>query len=264
MIVISTILSGDNKNHAKAYWYVCEKTDECPLFKKGKCACFRYILGRDLVCPNAGFRFATGPTKRAGSHSAWVSEMKTTLKAEAEAFNQKLSEVAGYIFCPMPHLTTLSGNDVNGVISEHFIRVEDFTADKVEEIVQHKPRAFFNNAVIKDYPEKEVPKFISQLREEFPDIYEEWKAKYPDSAKQFENMTMAGRTAYISTLPDGYIGKGFHKEGDCLVNEEYKSVLFDGGFNSKQPLYVKVKIEDDMTVKVTEKTVTDEATKYVD
>jgi len=264
MVTISWIISENRHKRAMACWYTCEKTDECPLFKDGKCACFRYIIGSNLKCPNAVYHVEIGPTKRAKSHYDWIAERKTRLQPNAKEFNQKIAETADHIFVPMAHLDTMSGQQVEGVVNEHFFCKDDFNAETVERIVRHRPHTLFDNTVIRSYVDKEIPKFLLQLKDIFPDIYEEWKAKYPESAEKYTEMSSVGRTAYISTLPDGCKVGCFVKNGDRLETDSYKDVLGGIRFGSNRPLTLSVNIEDDMTVKVTEQMLIDENVRYVD
>ena len=235
----------------KVLWYTCEKTDECPLYQKGKCACFNFPLG-SFHCPNSSVSSSTGPTKRAKSCDSWIADMKNRIQKTAETEDKKLSKVAGYYFLPMPFLDTIAGK-LDGVVNNHFVADDEFDADFIQRVVTFRPRTFFENQVIKDYRDKHVPIFIQQLKEEFPELYFQWSKKYPEEANQFEELSPVGRTVYISSLPDECIIKDksgtFTKKGDKLICEEY-SVTF-GSFGARK-MYVEIEIKPDMKTVVKE------------
>lgn len=241
-------------------YVTCDKTDECPLYADGKCACYRYLIGMNLTCPNGTWHRLTGPTPRAKSFWDFAANAKKYAPT-VEEYKAKLCHVADYVYVPLAYLDM--GSRLENVVNGHFIRTEEFDADMVEALVRHNPLDFFGTH-IRDYTRTELPKFIQQLKEEMPELYGEWAAKYPKSADLFREVSPIGRTAYISTLPDGCRVGQFVKKGNILMTDGLKSSLFVGNFGSKKPLRVTVEIEPDMTIKVTENVITDENTKFVD
>lgn len=241
----------------------CKKTDNCPLYAEGKCACWRYLIGRNLTCPNAEWHRKEGYTKRSSKFYDFVDEVNNNYKPTAIEYKDKISVVADYVFLPINYLTGCM-NKLDDVVNDHFVPIDKFNADFVEKIIKFSPRSWFNQVPIMEYNKKELPVFVQQLKEEMPLIYGKWVHKYPETAEKYKNLSSIGRTAYVNTLPDGSLGNGWYKKGDELYNIAYKNILFDGSFNSRRELEVRVGLEPDMTIKVTDKILTDENTKYVD
>ena len=263
MVTLSYFIIPIKQNKkAEVEYYTCNKTNECPLYSKGKCACFRYLLGSNQECPNAEYHHEIGPTKRAQSYNNWVTSAKYLYSSTAKEYKEKIALVADYIFIPISYLESYwTSAKVNGVINKYFFKLENFDSKKIQEIVTYKPRNLYGD-IVDNYEERN--KFILQLKEVCPDLYTQWVKDFPDTAKNFINLSNIGRTAYIYSLPDGYIDRGFIKEGNYLINTELRDSLFRGKFGSELPLNIKIEINKDMTVKITDKNTTDKNTVFVD
>lgn len=257
-----TYVSGNQR--PKVIYWECDETGSCPLYLSGKCACKEYIFG-SLRCPTAKKGFMIGPTKRAKSFADWVDRMREKYKRNAEGFDSKIAETAEYIFLPIPWLTSAENKIGDEIENEHFIKKELFTADYIEKIAKFRPRPWFGYDIIKDYPDKELPKFLQQLSEEFPELYRKWAEKYPETASKYENPSPIGRTAYVATLPDGCVIKDtkgtFVKEGEFLVCSDYRSVFLPFGAKTSE---CRIRITENMAVKIAEGMSVDKNTKYID
>lgn len=245
----------------------CDKTEQCPLYARGRCACYRYLLGTNQTCPNGRWHRKEGYTPRAKKFYDFAVEIEKNYKQTAEEFNDKIAIVADYIYIPLPFLSgtrdDFKGVEDGRIINKNFVKISAFNEDLIEELVKFVPYTWFDYAPIKSYREKEIPIFIQQLKEEIPDIYNKWAEKYPETAKQFKDVSPVGRTAYVSTLPDGCKFEGWTKDGDCITNTSYRG-MFGGKFKSRKPLEIRVKINDDMVVEVSDNMKVNTDTKYVD
>lgn len=270
MITVSYKNTKPSGNHKQWVEYVtCEKTEQCPLYKEnGKCACFRYLIGANQVCPNGEWNRLEGYTNRSKKgYVDFIIKAEKDYKPTATEFKDKLCLVADYIYLPLPYLTgcrnEFKGVEDGRVVNKRFVKIEDFNVDFIEELVKFVPYAWFGGAIT-DYQNEHIPKFLQQFKEEMPALYEIWAKKYPDTASKFKDVSPVGRTAYISTMPDGKIC-GWVKSGNTLTNDNFRDTFFfKGSFGSKKPLKVSVEITDDMVTEVTESMVVDENTKYVD
>ena len=266
MITVSewntTHVSGKTKQWAE--YVTCDKTEECPLYKEGKCACARRIIGRNLTCPNGKWNYLKGYTSRsAKGYYKFATTVEENYKPTAKSQKEKIATVAGYVYIPVSFLTG-ARNEFDGVTNDRFFPIDEFNEDLVERLVKFTPMTWFDYAPISKYKEVELPKFMKQLKEEMPDLYKKWEKKYPDSALKFKDLSNVGRTAYISTMLDGAICNGWVKDGSCLKNDKLKDYFFSGKFNSKQDLVVQVKIAPDMVAKVDSDDFVNGYTKYVD
>ena len=85
------------------------------------------------------------------------------------------------------------------------------------------------------FQQKEVPKFICQLHDTFPDLYSEYLNTYPEEKERFDTIcgNYVGRKAYLNSLKDGAIYIDCHrnkwvKNGEWLVCEDYSTWLAIG------------------------------------
>lgn len=247
-------------------YVTCNKTNQCPMYEKGKCVCFRYLIGKNLTCPNGTWHRKEGATKRSKSFRDFAKLVEEQYAPTAEEYKGKLCRVADYVYVPFDHLNG-AANSFEPAINSNFIKAEDFDADMVEELMKFTARTWFGNDVVRGQREGKE-KFIQQLSEEMPDIYRAWQEKYPETASNYQELSPVGRTAYIATLPDGNIIRtregAYEKAGDSLICNNFKNVFFGGAFGSNKQLKIVVKIESDMTTKITDQMVVDNQTRYVD
>lgn len=243
----------------------CDATDRCPLYSEGKCACYRYILGENLTCPNAEWHYKTGPTKRARSFSDFVVDARKRYEATAEQYNAKLCRVAGYVCIPMTGLSLKE--HCSGGAMGNFIEESSFNEDKVEEIIKYRPQTWLYEPY-KGYQEKELPLFVQQLKEVFPEIYDKWTEKYPETAAKYEGVSPVGRIAYVNTLKEGAEIKTsngtFEKDGGFLICKSWKSAFIPSfGTKDSPEAYVRIYITPDMTTEVTNEEQVSPDTQYL-
>ena len=256
------------RNNKQWVEYVtCDKTEKCPLYQEGKCACFRYLIGENQTCPNGKWNRIEGYTSRARKFADFASKVRKDYAPTATEYASKLCLVADYVYLPLPYLTgcrnEFKGVEDGRVVNKRFVKIDDFNEDLIEELVKFVPYAWFGGAIT-DYQNEHIPKFVQQFKEEMPLSYVMWAKKYPDTASKFKDVSPVGRTAYINTLPDGEI-HDWVKSGNTLTNDNYADTFFfKGTFGSKKPLKVSVEITDDMVAEVTKSMVVDENTKFVD
>jgi len=265
MIVSSrfyTCVKGNEKGRVIAY--SCDKTNKCSHFNKGKCVCENRFLGQ-ILCPNAKRINNYSPTtSRSRKYNTWKSEAYEKYSTDILCANEKLCKVACYMYIPLPYLKNMV-NSLPYVENEHFISDESFNIDTIQEIITFRPQALMGG-IISDYQEKEIPRFIRQFKEEFSDLYEEWSAKYKDTAKKYEiSASNVGRRAYINSLKQGSEIYDHHDnkwivDGEYIICKQWETWLPFG----ETPTIVKIKITDDMDYKITDESVIDEDTKYVD
>ena len=249
----------------------CNACDSCDMYKQGKCVVKEYLFN-DIRCPHGKIYKEEGYTNRARSYYSWFDKKKKKYGDLVDALkfdDNKICVVGGdYVYLPMSHLCTYV-NKVEGVINNHFIRLEDFVADKIKEIVDFIPLTLMERASITDYNNKEISKFLQQLKEVMPELYEEFFSKYPKYKEklQYKINNYIGRTAYINTMTEGSVlndcGDKWIIEGEWLVCKKIKSssIPFTVYNDTTE---VRVKITDKMTYKITDNSQVDENTLFVD
>lgn len=244
----------------------CEKYKDCSFYKKGKCFC----AGR--IGPNCKFgkkQNIQGYTSRARKYSEFKSKYE-----EDECYgklnepNNKIGKIGDMFVINMGYLDEEEGGSYKietSLFSRKLIYIPEkrFTNELISLICDGKPRTIFGNETIKSYQEKDVPRFLYELKTDFKEIYEKFIKEYPEY-KDIE-MNFVGRYAYIKTLKNGIELLDCHNniwkiENDEIVCYKWKTWLPFG----KTPTETRIKITDDMKYKITNNSQIDEDTKFED
>lgn len=191
------------KKSEKAIGHIltCKCHEKCALYAKGNCVEF------DNRCPYGNLTSTTGYSRMSVKFGSWINKFKE-MHAEACAATlrqpKKLEYFMDMVYVPILFLN-LNENiefiDGKGAfsIAKPILKREDFSATFIsEQILNFKPYAIFGG-VITDYQKKEVPKFLTWLKELDPDLFEEVKAMNPDHPA-FSGITNVGRKAILQTL----------------------------------------------------------------
>lgn len=245
----------------------CDRYKECSFYKKGKC----FSAGRmGANCKFGKKQNIQGYTSKAIKYSDFKSEYRNDeCYNKLDEPNSKIGKVKDVFIINMRYLheREKGGYEIETNIFSHplvYIEEKDFTNDVIKLICDGKPRTLMENAVIKDYVEKDVPRFLYELKNEFGHIYNKFIRQYPEY-KNVE-MNFVGRYAYIYSLKDGIEIKHdkatFKKEGEHLKSiTNYKSGFLP--FNAEEA-QLTIKINNKMTVKITDNSMVDESTIFED
>ncbi len=244
----------------------CDNYKECSFYKNGKC----FNVGRwKPNCKIGKKQIEKGYTSRATKYEAFRKKYKNDEKYNIlEEPSNTVGKVGNIFILNLRFLKELV--DGSFVIETTFfgdnlvyIAEEQFTNELIKLICDGKPRALFDNAIIKDYQEKILPRFIYELKTEFFDIYNRFINEYPEYKKIEPNFI--GRQAYIYSLKDGTKLKDktlFVKDGEYLKSiESWHSAFLP--FNADEADMV-IKINKKMTVKITNNEMVDENTIFKD
>lgn len=195
------------KKSEKAVGHIvyCECPEKCELYAKHKCVVF------NNKCPYGSRGSAIGYSVMARKFRSWMKEFE---EAHKDAYRsqltspKKLEYFMDCVYIPISYLN-LNDNidfyDGGGLMSmrKPIIKRSIFTANFINDnILNFIPRSYFGNAEIKDYQEKEVPKFLNWLKGLDVDLYDKVRELNPRH-KGFSAMTNVGRKARLKTLnPD--------------------------------------------------------------
>lgn len=192
-----------SKKSEKAVGHIvsCECPENCVLYAKGNCVAF------ENCCPY-GRRFrVTGFSRMSVKFNSWIENFK---KTHEEACSTELSQpkkleyFMDMVYVPIPYLCLnedIEFIDGKGAfsIAKPILNRDNFNAKLIsEQIVNFKPQAIFGGTIT-CYQEKEVPKFLTWLKQLDPDLYEEVKVLNPEHPA-FTNITNVGRRAILQTL----------------------------------------------------------------
>ena len=164
-------MKGNDRERFEATY--CTYEGECQMYKQGKCVSVPSLFC-NIHCPHAKTIRGSGLTKRAQGFgklsSQWREKYSTNVKTEYGF----MSQCGDYIYLPINHLTILGAYKVfEELKNDYFLPKELFTVDNIRKIIEREPRALMGD-IISSYQEKEVPKFIRQLREFSPTLYKKY------------------------------------------------------------------------------------------
>lgn len=244
----------------------CEKYKECGFYKKGKC----FSAGR--IGPNCKFgkkQNVQGYTSRAIKYGEFRRKYREDeCFAKLDEPNNKVGKIKDMFVINMKYLHEKEGGgyEIETNIFSHpliYVPEKQFTNDLIKLICDGEPKTFFDNEIIKSYKEKDVPRFLYELKEDFKEIYENFIKEYPEYINI--EMNFVGRYAYIKTLRNGTEMKDCHNniwkiENDEIVCYTWKTWLPFG----KTPTETRIKITDDMKYQITDNKQVDENTKFED
>jgi len=232
----------------------CDKCNECDFYKEGSC------LLKNTTCKYGKKEIIKGYTSRASRYSEFRNKYKNDeLYAKIkDVSSEKCVGKVGEDF--WLHLACVSYDKekhqitdpsfLKGTIQE-FIPADKFNNEFLNQICSFKPYYVFEPKVIKSYQEKQIPEFLYQLRKNYTDIYKNFIEEYSQYADILPNHI--DKKAYIHTLNKGCTiispnQQKFIFDGKYLICEDYKSAFL---FDSKSA-FVKVKVTEDMTCKITD------------
>jgi len=251
---------------ARCEFTYCNNSDNCEMYKNGKCVNQRYMLC-SILCPHAKRNIEEGFTKRASKFYSWQDDKKKQYAEFLDKItieNSKLSLCGDYVFLPYPHYKNYV-NPLDFIVNEHFCKLEDFTVDNIKTLLTFRPRALMGGEIT-DYQKIHAPKFIQHLKEEMPEKYRELKEIFPELMKIYKDIetNYVGRKAYIKTLKIGaeIFNKGkFIWNGEKLISENFNSAFI--------PFDIKIGRlelipEDNSTVEITDNAQVDKNTKFID
>jgi len=143
----------------------------------------------------------------AGKFDSWIQEFKNAHKDVYKSnlvSPKKLEYFMDLVYIPISHLNL--NENIEFVCGGGFlpankpiIKREHFDAEFIsQQIINFRPNAIFG-VEIKDYQNKEIPKFLMWLKQLDYTLYEKVKEMNPNH-HGFANMTNVGRKAILQTL----------------------------------------------------------------
>jgi hypothetical protein len=249
----NSLFKGSGNDHSRYTVYFCNNKENCQAFARGKCVMLCGLWGES--CPYGRKNCVNGPTKRARSLYSFLS----SAKKQYEKVSYKLKDlkftarIGDKVYISLPYLKNYV-NPIAVIEGEHFINEDVFTVDFIIALADFRPRTLFGNDVIRSYQAEEVPKFITQIKKYFPELYQRVMTKHPDLEQMVENVNYVDKFAKVKTLLSGKV----RLSTDCLewdgsvLTAKGKSVSFWGLSDERVVVYPNdetyVKVADNDTV----------------
>ena len=232
--------------------YCCRK-DECQFYAVKKCVCCRQAFG-NATCPYGQVRRTKGYTSRAKKYREFRSRYREDPLYDAVDVPRDvfLRVVGEWVYVhPGSIDIAYNGNGfdkeklgsfgecftgVNGKIRirdpfggayGEWIPKDELDVDAIHKICSFVPRAFMGG-IIESYQSKNVPAFIDDLRNYWPERYREFEQVHPEMCSL--EVDYIGRRVKALTIKDGAVitarnGNKFVFDGSKLVCDNYHESL---------------------------------------
>ena len=248
----------------------CEKYKNCSFYKQGKC----FSAGRLKENCRFGNKVRQkGYTSRAIKYDEFRNKYKN------DEYYNKLDEpnttIGKIENVYVINIGFLEKDEKTGQfkIETHigsplvYVEKKELTNDLIKLICEAKPRTLFGYNEIKSYQEEKVPRFLYELKTQFKDIYDRFIKEYPEFKEK--ELNFIGRRAYIYSLRDGIELKSNYSDETTFIKEgEYlKSITnYKGSFMpfKAKEADIKLKINKEMVVEITDNNMVDEQTVFED
>lgn len=181
----------------------CDNFKECSYYKNNMCLKHRGSTSNGY-CEFGERVNVKGYTSRAKKYHSFKSKYQNDESYnKLKDANKRLGEIGEYIVFPYNHIVFSKENNkivLNDpctckIKKDFFILKKDFTVDFIKELCDFKPQALFGGEV-SSYQKKEIPLFLSHLKELLPDLYKDFITKY----KEYDTeINYIGRKALLHT-----------------------------------------------------------------
>lgn len=248
---------GDKGGRAALYKIECENPQGCDLYVKNN-ACI--LSGGLSGCKFGRKSCFDGPTKKARGFYSWMADQKKENaewigKLDSNKAWNRIAKINDHYYLPY---SFMSGSLGSGYPLEgQWVHAEKMTSQLLEKICLARPRALFGGE-ISDYQKKEVPKFLTDLRMFYPDLFNLLSEAQKVRAQSVSNV---GRQADITTcLPGSYIfsNNKWEWDGSKLTG---RSMLFQP---VKGEIVITITPERGQPVKITDDSQVGPETTFLD
>ena len=267
---------GSRDARRRAEYIYCDHAAECSLYRDGKCFCVTAMFGH--YCPLGHICYVDGGTKRSKAFERVSKDAMEHPKYHALMYPEHdlVARIGEQILIQFPHVTLEKADDGTIKIEHGGFRgnliVESksiLTPKNILRICEFRRfRALaIQGGVEKDYQNKTVPEFLKGLSKLFPEEYANFIATFPKYAGRAKDIDYRGRTAKLATCNRAMQyadmnGNLFTFDGDFLVCENCK-INFHPFQSGSGNVYMKIKLTDEMTVKITDNAQVTEETVFV-
>lgn len=209
-------IKGQTKR-AGLYELFCEKPETCDLLAKEE-TCLH--CGALMQC-RFGRKVGTeGPTRAARSFSSTLEGWKK----RNEGFMGRLKSLAAYNrvfkthghFClPYSFMAKEFMGPSDAPMESKWVAEDEMNTDLLERLCSYYPRSW-GGGVISSYQDKEIPKFIADLKAHYPDVF----YLLPEAQKaRLASISYIGRRADLTTCAPGkyvFAKKTWEWDGEVL------------------------------------------------
>lgn len=272
--IYSGIYGGFKKTAVKDLVTItCGRSDECSLYKAGKCACLPQLFTPD--CPFGKMSRTRGYSERAAKYFDWEKRIKSRdsygKAMRASKYIAKIGDaIMSDMYCGIfwdKEKSRWQGPMMFSPKYPTILTISELSPEKLYSLYQYRPYTVFDHAPVRDW-EKERADWFTKLNDIFPELVQAFKNQYPEIGLAF---THVGRYAYLKTLVDGSVIQDdskiewiFDKKSMTIRNDkfrpEYRSIFRDKNVTAK----IESPVTDQMICKVLSDDWVDQDTVYVE
>lgn len=192
-----SIFKGSSNDKARLFEVTCEDPSKCDVYTKCQSCVLTSSFGS---CKYGKKKVTVGYTKRARKFTKWIDDAQRTAdsypKVETFRGSNRIFKI-GEFWCIPNSISSILGNKV-----KKWVPADEMTPELLEMICTSRPTNLVGD-VIKSYQEDAVPKLISDLSANYPDLFDMLS---PEQQQRLEKVNYEGRSADITTCnPGNYI-----------------------------------------------------------
>ena len=253
-------LFGGRETPLEAVIISCDKCDKCSFYKNNTCLKIRN-LGK--ICKYGRRDTVQGYTSRAKKYYEFKRKYEQDeCYSRLKRPNSTIGKIDNEFVINLPFIRYEDGEIKDPSLGDSLIYIneKEFNNTFIKELLDFKPHAMFGG-IITDYQDKKVPNFLSDLKRNFKEIYENFIKEYP---RYDTKVSYIGKKAYINTLNEDSVLIDCHnnewiKEKEEIVCYKWRTWLPFNGSGTE----TRIKITEDMIYKITDNNQVNENTKFV-
>ncbi|QAZ45907.1 hypothetical protein [Mesorhizobium sp. Pch-S] len=196
----NNLFKGQSKRTALFELY-CEKPETCDLLAKEN-SCLH--CGSVSPCKFGRKSGTEGPTRNSRSYfstlEGWRKRNEGFLDRlkSLTAYN-RVFKTHGHFYLPYSFMTPALFDEGKSPLKSKWVPEEEMTTELLERVCTFVPYALFGGP-IHDYQNKEIPKFIADLKTHYPEVFD----LLPEDQKaRLKSVSYVGRKADITTCAPG-------------------------------------------------------------
>lgn len=241
------------------------------VLKNGKVACLANVgLFERARDPYFKITKQHGFTPRAKKHGELkynMLEKHSDLKDKLSGIDSVILDYGDYVYINLAYID----NYVNSIVennpafsSKNFVFKEHFNVHFLESLINYTPLTLMDRAPIKDYQNKEVPRLLMAVKNQFPELYKELLS-ISDKAKEIDSqITYVGKSAKLSTLKPSKVELRLTFTERGIFNWDGKQLSRETNTYGKELISQIIIPKDDLVVIVKDDAAVCETTVIVD
>ena len=251
-------LVGDKRDKAILHEVFCSAPERCDVYTKCGSCLFASGLRH---CRYGKKNSQSGYTRRAMRHHEWMKDARAKVdecdpNIKPLTAWKRIFKIGDHYYLPYSHISK-GGLGDNQPLESEWVEAGEINADLLDRVCTAQPTSLMGG-IMPSYQEKEVPKLIADLKQNYPDLFDLLSDK---QKARFDSVDYRGRYADITTCPPGkyiFYTTQWDWDGELLHG---RSMLFQP---CKGKLTITVKPEPGEKVQITDNAQVGPSTVFID